>query len=84
MPIKSYLAYPGPGKRDELAAQMQELPDCEVVSSTTHDVPILVTDTDTEDAEAALEAQLPEVAGIACLALVSGAEPHLIEVGAGE
>jgi nitrate reductase NapAB chaperone NapD len=80
MPIKSYLTYPEPGKLSEAAAELATIPGCEVYPSTTHDVLILVTDTADDAEEAALEAKLSQVAVIHCLALVSGAEPDLIQI----
>jgi nitrate reductase NapAB chaperone NapD len=80
VPVKSYLTYPKPGRLDEVVAALSALDGCEVFPSTTHDVLILLTDTPTDDAENALENALHQVPGIQCLALVSGAEPNLIQI----
>jgi nitrate reductase NapAB chaperone NapD len=80
VPIKSYLTYPEPGRLSEAAEALAAIPGCEVYPSTTHDVLILVTDTADDAAETALEARLGEVAGVLCMALVSGAEPDLIQI----
>ena len=80
MPVKSYLTYPKPGRLSEVVAALNSLDGCEVYPSTTHDVLILLTDTPTDDADTALEDALHQVPGIQCLALVSGAEPNLIQI----
>jgi nitrate reductase NapAB chaperone NapD len=80
VPIKSYLTYPDPGRLNEVTDALNSLDGCEVFPSTTHDVLILLTDTPTDDAEIALENALHQVPGIQCLALVSGAEPNLIQI----
>jgi hypothetical protein len=72
MPIKSYLAYPERGRRDELAAALGRLGGCEVLPALNRDVLILVTDTPDEAAEAALEAALAEVPALQGLGLVAG------------
>lgn len=83
MPIKSYLTHPEPGKREELAARLASLPGCEVFPSTTHDVLILVTDTDGDQQERELEETLARIEEIRCLVLVSGAEPDLVQIETG-
>jgi nitrate reductase NapAB chaperone NapD len=80
VPIKSYLAYPEPGRREELAARLGAIEGCEVSPSTTHDVLIVVTDTETDQQEKELEDRLGQEEGLLCLALVSGAEPDLIQI----
>jgi nitrate reductase NapAB chaperone NapD len=80
VPIKSYLAYPEPGRSEELAGRLRAFPECEVTPSTTHDLLIVVTDTASDEREKALEDALAQVEGLLCLALVSGAEPDLIQI----
>lgn len=80
MPIKSYLTYPEPGRLREVAEALGQIPGCEVFPSTTHEVLILVTDTEGDDDERRTEDAVQAVEGIQCLALVSGAEPELIQI----
>lgn len=72
MPIKSYLAYPERGRRDELAAALGRLGGCQVVRSMNRDLLVLITDTPDEAAEAALETALAALPGLQGLSLVAG------------
>lgn len=72
MPIKSYLAYPATGRRDELAAALGRLRGCQVVPALNRDLLVLITDTPDEAAEAALEAALAALPGLHGLGLVAG------------
>ncbi len=72
MPIKSYLAYPVNGKRDELAQALRSMPECEIIPSTNQDIIILVTDTIDTKMEEALEKKLRDLSSLQCLTLVSG------------
>ena len=72
MPIKSYLAYPEPGRRDELAAARGLLRGCHVVRATNRDLLVLITDTPDEAAEEALGVTLARVPGLQGLGLVAG------------
>ena len=72
MPIKSYLAYPVRGRRDELAAALRRLPGCQVVPAVNQELIVLVTDTPDETAEEALETALAAVPALEGLGLVAG------------
>ncbi|MBL7994789.1 hypothetical protein JNM05_05405 [bacterium] len=74
MPVKSYLAYPADGKRDELTRSLQKLPGCEIIPSENTDVIVLITDTPDAEAEKSLEEQLQSMESIKFLTLVSGYE----------
>lgn len=80
MPIKSYLAYPAPGRAESVALSLAALHGCDVFPSTNQEMLILVTDTADEPAESCLEEQLQLVPDLHCLALVSGMEPNLIQI----
>lgn len=70
MPILSYLVHARPGRRDALCHTLDEIPGCEVRPAEEGDVVILVTETETREAEKAMHARLKEVDDIALLALV--------------
>ena len=82
MPIKSYLAYPQRGRRDELAAALGRLDSCQVVPALNRDVLVLVTDTPDEAAEAALETALATLPALQGLGLVAGHADAEIDGGA--
>ena len=84
MPIKSYLAYPAPGRAEALAESLAALDGCDVFPSLNEELLILVTDTPDEPAEAWLEAQLQLVPDIHCLALVSGMNPDLVQINSAQ
>jgi hypothetical protein len=77
LPIKSYLAHPVEGRRDELARTLGGLGGCAVVPAANRDVVVLVTDTPDEVAEQDLQDTLSRVPGLQCLTLVAGlADPE--------
>ena len=80
MPIKSYLAYPAPGRAEAVAESLAALDGCDVFPALNQEVLILVTDTPDEPAETWLEEQLQLVPDIHCLALVSGMNPDLVHI----
>ena len=79
MPIKSYLAYPVSGKRNELAQTLRSMPECEIIPSTNQDIIILVTDTMDTEMEKALENRLRDISSLQCLTLVSGYKDPIID-----
>ena len=79
MPIKSYLAYPVRGRRDELAAALRRLGGCQVFPALNRDVLVLVTDTPHEAADEALQSALTDIAALDGLALVAGIGDAAIE-----
>ncbi|HEY7204374.1 MAG TPA: hypothetical protein VIA61_08770 [Methylomirabilota bacterium] len=72
MPIKSYLAYPAKGRRDELAAALRRLGGCEVLPAVNRDLLVLVTDTPHEAADDSLQSALAAIPALEALALVAG------------
>ena len=80
MPIKSYLAYPAPGRAETVALSLSALDGCDVFPALNQELLILVTDTPDEPAETWLEEQLAQVPDLSCLALVSGMNPDLIQI----
>ena len=74
MPIRSYLAYAVPGRRDALAGALATLDGCEVTPAENYDVLLLVTDTPHEHAEQALQAALGGLPDLQSLTLVAGVD----------
>lgn len=72
MIIKSYLVFPAEGCLSELIIALSALPECEVMESTNRDLVVLVTETDGDAAEEALEATLQKIPSLQALTLVSG------------
>jgi nitrate reductase NapAB chaperone NapD len=72
MPIKSYLAYPIAGQRDQLAEALANIDGCEVLPAENHDIVVLVTDTPDEPSEQRLAEALKAIPSLQFLALVAG------------
>lgn len=72
MPIKSYIAWPAPGKAAELESSLLRMAGCEVLPAENQELLLLVTDTPDEGAEKALCAQLEGLPTLQCLSLVAG------------
>jgi nitrate reductase NapAB chaperone NapD len=72
MPIKSYLAYPVRGRRDDVVGALRALPGCHVIPALNRDLLVVVTDTTDEAADEALHDALTRVEFLEGLALVAG------------
>ena len=72
MPIKSYLALPITGKKEELIKALRSLHQCEVVPAKNQDVLALVTDTSDEIEEEILKEKIEAIDSLKMLSLVSG------------
>ncbi|MDO6603260.1 hypothetical protein [Arenibacter palladensis] len=72
MPIKSYLALPITGKKEELMKALRNLHQCEVVPAKNQDVLALVTDTSDEIEEEILKEKIEAIDSLKMLSLVSG------------
>ncbi len=72
MPIKSYLAHPQRGKKEELIQALSALQECDVLPSQNEEVIVVVTDTEDEDHEKKLRKKLEDIDSIKLLAMVSG------------
>jgi hypothetical protein len=72
MPIKSYLAYPVRGRRDDVTDAVRALPGCQVIPAVNRDLLVIVTDTPDEAAEEALQQALARLESLEGLALVAG------------
>ena len=72
MPICSYVVFPQPGRRDELAERLAALPDCDVEPAANRDLLLLVTDTEDLAEEHRLQARLSAIDAIQCMVLTFG------------
>lgn len=72
MPIKSYVAFPHKGEKNQLIKVLENTEHCEVVPSTNKDVLVLVTDTKNDEQEEVLQQTLDSIKEIEHLNLVSG------------
>jgi nitrate reductase NapAB chaperone NapD len=72
MPIKSYILHCEENKKEMLVNELQQLANCEVIPAQNHEVIVIVTDTNSEEADTQLYNQLLEIKGLKHLSLVSG------------
>ncbi|GAB1308628.1 hypothetical protein KH5_13110 [Urechidicola sp. KH5] len=72
MPIKSYLAHPYNGKKEELAYALAAIEYCEIIPAKNKEVLILITDTNSEEEEDHLQSSLQKIDSLKLLAMVSG------------
>jgi nitrate reductase NapAB chaperone NapD len=72
MTVQSYLVYPEAGHLEAVLRSLAETPSCEVMQSENRDLLILITESDSAEAQRTLEARIEGLPGIECLALVSG------------
>ena len=72
MPIKSYLAHPKDGRKNELIKDLSELVQCEVIPSENENVIVVVTETLDENEDKSLSELIEALDSIKLLALVSG------------
>ncbi|AUP77622.1 hypothetical protein [Flavivirga eckloniae] len=72
MPIKSYLAHPQEGKKDDLIKALSTLKECEVTPATNEDVLVVVTDTPDDASDKILKEKIEKIDSLKLLAMVSG------------
>lgn len=72
MPIKSYLAHPHNGKKDQLIEALNALGNCDVIPAENENLLIVVTDTDSEEQEQSLKEKIENLESLKLLAMVSG------------
>lgn len=72
MPIKSYLAHPHDGKKNELIRALSGIDQCEVVPAQNKDLLILITETESNTEEEILKEKLEALESLKLLAMVSG------------
>lgn len=72
MPIKSYIAFPSSGKKNQLIKVLENTKHCEVLPSSNKNVLVLVTDTKNDQEEETLQQILDSIEEIEHLNLVSG------------
>ena len=72
MPIKSYLALPLGGRKEELISALRSLNQCEVEPANNEDVLALVTDTPNQKEDDILKEKIEAISSLKLLSLVSG------------
>jgi len=72
MPIKSYLAHPFEGKKEELNKALSQLKECEVLPAENENVLVLVTETKDDSEDKKLKETIETIKSLKLLALVSG------------
>jgi nitrate reductase NapAB chaperone NapD len=83
MPVKSYLAHTDPAGLAEAASRIAALPGCTALPAENRGALIIVTDTNSEDADRELHAALEKIGPLRSLTLVAAfaAEDDLISLG---
>ena len=72
MPIKSYLAHPIQGRKEELLIALRSFDQCEVVTAENQEILALVTDTPDEKEDDNLKEKIEAIGSLKFLSLVSG------------
>ena len=72
MPICSYVVFPEPGRRDEVADRLEAVPGCSVEPASNRDLMLLVTETDGPADERRLLARLDGLDAIQCMVMAFG------------
>lgn len=72
MPIKSYLAHPEDGKKQDLLEALSKIEQCEVIPAENQDLLIVVTETNSQEEEENLKEQIENIDGLKLLSMVSG------------
>lgn len=76
MPIFSYLAYPAPGAKAALLADLRALEYCDVVPAENEDLLILITDTPNDAAETLLQEKFKQMTSLQSLSMTFGHTDH--------
>ena len=72
MPVFSYLAYPKPGAKQNLLADLSALDYCEATPADNQNILILITDTPDEKTEKALQKKLKQLNSLESLGMTFG------------
>ena len=72
MPVKSYLAHPIEGKKQQLVDAISAIEGCEVIPAENKDLLVVVTETDTRNQDEILKEKIEAISSLKLLALVSG------------
>ncbi|MCB1050312.1 MAG: hypothetical protein H6510_08475 [Acidobacteria bacterium] len=72
MAVLSFLAFAKPGRLNDLMRELEPFSNCVATASTTHDVAIVLAETDSDQAIPDLNAALEHLDALQGLALVSG------------
>jgi nitrate reductase NapAB chaperone NapD len=72
MPVCSYVVLPRPEDQDDLAEELSKIEGCEIVAARNARVLLLVTTTDSFDADVRLRRQVEALPGIEALLLTFG------------
>ncbi|WBX75092.1 hypothetical protein PG911_10525 [Tenacibaculum ovolyticum] len=72
MPIKSYLAHPHDGKKEELQQAISILKGCEIIPAENENVLVVLTETQDDAEDKSLKETIETIKSLKLLALVSG------------
>lgn len=72
MPIKSYLAHPHDGKKEDLIKALSAINQCEIIPAENKDVLVVVTETEDDEEDKNLKEKIEALNSLKLLALVSG------------
>ncbi|CAL2082280.1 conserved hypothetical protein [Tenacibaculum dicentrarchi] len=72
MPIKSYLAHPYEGEKENLKKELETINECEIITAENKNILIVITDTDNDINDKKLKESIESLQSLKLLALVSG------------
>lgn len=72
MAIKSYLAHPLSGQKEQLINELSSLKNCEIIPAENKEVVVLVTETENDEEDKKLKEHIETFNSLKLLALVSG------------
>lgn len=72
MPIKSYLALPFDGQRNQLVQTLKTIEGCELIPADNHELIVIVCDTPSDEQDKALFNKINAIDSLQMLSMVSG------------
>lgn len=72
MPIKSYLAHPHDGEKEDLIKALSAISQCEIIPAENKDVLVVVTEAQDEEEDKNIKEKIEAITSLKLLALVSG------------
>ncbi len=76
MPIKSYIAFPHSGLKQDLEMCLKSIDHCEIIPSENKEIIVVVSDTENETEEQVFLEELSEVESLDHYTLVAGFDNH--------
>jgi len=71
MPVKSFIAFPKEGLKQQLLSELEKYKECEVIPSESHDLVLIVTDTESDNDKELIE-KINAIDSLQHISFVSG------------